>query len=169
MRHAYSLVATDLDGTLLRSDGSVSERTRQTLGKVRATGCFVVIVTARAPLWLPDVLLDLDLGSAYAVCSNGAVVQDFERDKPLLGVKKGSGAAEVRHVFGLPWQKTRTRFRGLPETCWAYHAHEAGTSIDVLVLTPKWWKTSSPSSRAARRLAGPVSGNVTRPLTRALD
>jgi Cof subfamily protein (haloacid dehalogenase superfamily) len=84
VRPAYSLVATDLDGTLLRSDGSVSERTRQTLGKVRATGCFVVIVTARAPLWLRDVLLDLDLGSAYAVCSNGAVVQDFERDKPLL-------------------------------------------------------------------------------------
>src|SRR5436309_8376781 len=81
---AYSLVATDLDGTLLRSDGSVSERTRQTLGKVRAAGCFVVVVTARAPLWLRDVLRDLALGSAYAVCSNGAIVQDFERDQPLL-------------------------------------------------------------------------------------
>jgi Cof subfamily protein (haloacid dehalogenase superfamily) len=81
---AYSLVATDLDGTLLRSDGSVSARTRRTLGTVGAMGCRVVVVTARAPLWLRDVLLDLDLGSAYAICSNGAVVQDFERGEPLL-------------------------------------------------------------------------------------
>jgi Cof subfamily protein (haloacid dehalogenase superfamily) len=43
-----------------------------------------VIVTARAPLWLSDVLRDLDLGSPFAICSNGAVVQDFEQGKALL-------------------------------------------------------------------------------------
>ena len=42
-----------------------------------ATGFFVVVVTARAPLGLREVLLDLDLGSVYAVCSNGAVVQEL--------------------------------------------------------------------------------------------
>ena len=84
MRAAYSLVATDLDGTLLRPDGSVSVRTRRAVRNVRDIGCHVVVVSARAPLWLRDVLLDLDLGSAYAVCSNGAVVQDLERGEPLL-------------------------------------------------------------------------------------
>jgi hypothetical protein len=49
-----------------------------------------------------------------------------------LGVKKGSRADEVRRVFGSPWMKTRSRFHGQPETCWVYHAREAGTSIDVL-------------------------------------
>jgi Cof subfamily protein (haloacid dehalogenase superfamily) len=81
---AFSLVATDLDGTLLRSDGTVSDRTRRTLKKVASGGCRVVIVTARAPLWLRDVLVDLDLQSAFAVCSNGALVQDFEQGRPLL-------------------------------------------------------------------------------------
>jgi len=80
----FSLVATDLDGTLLRSDGTVSARTHRTLRNVASTDCRIVIVTARAPLWLRDVFLDLDLGSAFAVCSNGAVVQDFEQGKPLL-------------------------------------------------------------------------------------
>ena len=84
MAAEFSLVATDLDGTLLRSDGTVSSRTRQTLGRVSASGCYLVIVTARAPLWLRDVLVDLDLGSAYAVCSNGAVVYDFDQGKAVL-------------------------------------------------------------------------------------
>ena len=57
---AFSLVASDLDGTLLRSDGTVSTRTRRTLRRVEAGGCRIVIVTARAPLWLRDVLRDLD-------------------------------------------------------------------------------------------------------------
>src|SRR5439155_21408655 len=81
---AFSLVASDLDGTLLRSDGTVSTRTRRTLRRVEAGGCRIVIVTARAPLWLRDVLRDLDLGSPFGVCSNGAVVQDFEHGRALL-------------------------------------------------------------------------------------
>lgn len=74
------LVATDLDGTLLRSDGTVSDRTREALRRVRESGCDVVVVSARAPRWLKDVLEDLELGSGYAVCSNGAIVYDFGRD-----------------------------------------------------------------------------------------
>ena len=49
------LIATDLDGTLLRSDGSVSERTRRVLAAVEAAGVEVVFVTARPPRWLHDL------------------------------------------------------------------------------------------------------------------
>lgn len=48
------LVATDLDGTLLRSDGTASERSVQTLAAVRAAGIPVVVATARPPRWLHD-------------------------------------------------------------------------------------------------------------------
>jgi Cof subfamily protein (haloacid dehalogenase superfamily) len=78
----FRLVATDLDGTLLRSDGSVSARTRRALRRVRESGLDVVVVSARAPRWLKDVLQDLDLSSGYAVCSNGAIVYDFGRGAP---------------------------------------------------------------------------------------
>ena len=79
----FRLVATDLDGTLLRSDGSVSERTRRALRRARDGGMQVTLVTARAPRWLQELVDDLDLGSGYAVCSNGAIVYDFARGAPF--------------------------------------------------------------------------------------
>jgi haloacid dehalogenase-like hydrolase len=77
----FRLVATDLDGTLLRLDGTVSDRTRQTLRRVRDAGLDVTLVSARAPLWLRPVAEDLDLDAGYAVCSNGAVVYDWAADQ----------------------------------------------------------------------------------------
>ena len=43
------LVATDLDGTLLRPDGTISDRTARALRRVEASGAAVVFVTARPP------------------------------------------------------------------------------------------------------------------------
>ena len=52
---APRLVATDLDGTLLRSDGSVSERSVQALRAAADAGIETVLVTARPPRWLDDL------------------------------------------------------------------------------------------------------------------
>ncbi len=69
------LVATDLDGTLLRSDGSVSERTRSVLAAVEAAGIHTVLVTARPPRWLDE--LEAIVGPrGVALCGNGAFVYD---------------------------------------------------------------------------------------------
>ncbi|HZU94729.1 MAG TPA: HAD hydrolase family protein, partial [Microbacterium sp.] len=46
------LIATDLDGTLLDSAGSVTPRTRRALDAARARGIHVVPVTARQPIGL---------------------------------------------------------------------------------------------------------------------
>jgi HAD superfamily hydrolase (TIGR01484 family) len=43
----YRLLAVDLDGTLLRSDGRVDERDVAAIGELRATGATVTIVTGR--------------------------------------------------------------------------------------------------------------------------
>ena len=70
------LVATDLDGTLLRHDGSVSAFTVDTFARARAAGLPVVFVTGRPPRWLPMVAE----GTGYAgvaICANGAVVMDL--------------------------------------------------------------------------------------------
>jgi hydroxymethylpyrimidine pyrophosphatase-like HAD family hydrolase len=75
------LVATDLDGTLLRSDGSVSDRTRRALAATEAAGTEVVFVTARPPRWL-HALADLVGGHGRVICLGGAAVWDL-----------GSGAA----------------------------------------------------------------------------
>ncbi len=70
------LVATDLDGTLLRSDGTVSERTRRLLATVEEAGTEVVFVTARPPRWL-DALAHLVGRHGRVICLGGAAVWDL--------------------------------------------------------------------------------------------
>ena len=69
------LVATDLDGTLLRNDGSCSPRTRAALDVVERAGTQVVLVTARPPRWVHD-LADVVGEHGIVLCCNGAFVYD---------------------------------------------------------------------------------------------
>ncbi|PVE09074.1 hydrolase [Streptomyces scopuliridis RB72] len=69
----YRLVATDLDGTLLREDGTVSGRTREALAAVSAAGAAHIIVTGRAVPWTRHILDDLGY-EGLAVCGQGAQV-----------------------------------------------------------------------------------------------
>jgi hydroxymethylpyrimidine pyrophosphatase-like HAD family hydrolase len=70
------LVASDLDGTLLRSDGTISDRTRAALRAVEDAGVEVVLVTARPPRWL-DAIADCVGGHGRVVCLGGAAVWDL--------------------------------------------------------------------------------------------
>jgi Cof subfamily protein (haloacid dehalogenase superfamily) len=70
---APQLIATDLDGTLLRSDGTISRRTARLLADVEGAGVHVVFVTARPPRWL-DELAEHVAGHGTAICGNGAFV-----------------------------------------------------------------------------------------------
>jgi len=69
------MVATDLDGTIVLPDGSVSPRTVQAFRQCRAAGVDVVLVTGRPPRWLAEVSRATGLWG-LAVCANGAVVYD---------------------------------------------------------------------------------------------
>ena len=70
------LVATDLDGTLLRSDGMPSARTVAAVAAAEEHGIDVVLVTARPPRWL-DHLGPVAGAHGIAVCGNGAFVYDI--------------------------------------------------------------------------------------------
>jgi HAD superfamily hydrolase (TIGR01484 family) len=88
------LVATDLDGTLVRSDGTVSAYTRDVLAAVEARGVLVVFVTGRPLRWAEDVF-DYVGEHGLAVVSNGALVWDVARHAvhlqrpidPVLGLE----------------------------------------------------------------------------------
>ena len=73
---APRLIATDLDGTLLHSDGSVSDRTRDALAACAGAGIGVVFVTARPPRVMHDIVARA-AHAATAICANGAMVHDF--------------------------------------------------------------------------------------------
>jgi hydroxymethylpyrimidine pyrophosphatase-like HAD family hydrolase len=74
----FRAIATDLDGTLLRSDQSVSPRTREAIQAAEDAGMLVVIATGRPPRWIAPVVEQLgDRG--LVVCANGASVYDPAR------------------------------------------------------------------------------------------
>ena len=77
------LIAFDLDGTLLRSDKSISPRTMQTLLAARDRGVLLVPATGRLLRSLPEPLLDSRL-TRYRILINGAQVYDSVLDHTML-------------------------------------------------------------------------------------
>jgi Cof subfamily protein (haloacid dehalogenase superfamily) len=69
------LVASDLDGTLLRSDHLVAPRTLATLARLRDEGVPFVMVTGRPIRWIPPVVEQTG-PVGPVVCANGSVVLD---------------------------------------------------------------------------------------------
>jgi len=101
--HGVRLVATDLDGTLLRDDGLCSERTRAALAAVERAGIQVVLVTARPPRWLHDIA-DLVGEHGLALCCNGAFVYDVRRryvldERCMAAAQVGEIAADLRNAL----------------------------------------------------------------------
>jgi Cof subfamily protein (haloacid dehalogenase superfamily) len=70
------LAAIDLDGTLLHSDGTISQRTRAAIRAVRDAGIVVLIVTARGPSNITELAHDAGIDGS-AICSNGALIVDI--------------------------------------------------------------------------------------------
>ncbi|MEJ8658367.1 HAD family hydrolase [Streptomyces sp. MS1.AVA.4] len=85
MSFPYRLIATDLDGTLLRSDETISERTRDALAAATAAGAAHLVVTGRAVPWTRHILDDLGY-QGLAVCGQGAQVYHAGEHKLLTSV-----------------------------------------------------------------------------------
>ncbi|MCL6537422.1 MAG: Cof-type HAD-IIB family hydrolase [Acidothermus sp.] len=76
------LVATDLDGTIVRSDGTISPRTTKVLNAAVEAGLRVVLVSGRPPRWVLPVAVTTGLRGP-AVCANGALIYDPVADRVL--------------------------------------------------------------------------------------
>ncbi|WP_245750129.1 HAD family hydrolase [Nocardioides terrae] len=81
--HLPGLVATDLDGTLVRSDGTVSAYTAEILAELDDRGVHVVFVTGRPLRWTREVFSYVG-SHGLAIVSNGALVWDVANDRPWL-------------------------------------------------------------------------------------
>jgi len=74
----FSVVASDLDGTLVRTDGMISDRTVAALAQAEVAGALVVFVTGRPPRWMQPIV-EATGASGLAICANGALVYDLGR------------------------------------------------------------------------------------------
>lgn len=71
------VIATDLDGTIVRTDGTISPRTRAALERAQAAGVLVIVATGRPPRWLAGIA-EGTAQSGLAICANGALVVDLD-------------------------------------------------------------------------------------------
>ncbi|MFF3542557.1 HAD family hydrolase [Streptomyces platensis] len=103
----YKLIATDLDGTLLRADETVSERTRRALAAATAAGAAHIVVTGRAVPWTRHILDSLDY-QGLAVCGQGGQVYhagehrlltSVTLDRQLAGLALAKIEAEVGPLY----------------------------------------------------------------------
>jgi Cof subfamily protein (haloacid dehalogenase superfamily) len=100
------LAAIDLDGTLLRSDQTVSERSKTAIAAARAAGVEVVVATARSPRSTRALAAEAGIGG-LAICANGAIVYDLD-DERIVRHTPLRAATAHRLVLGL-----RERFPGI--------------------------------------------------------
>lgn len=99
----YRLIATDLDGTLLRSDETVSPRTRAALASATAAGAAHLVVTGRSVPWTRHILDDLGY-RGLAVCGQGSqlyhagehrLLTSVTLDRQLAGLALSKIEAEI--------------------------------------------------------------------------
>jgi Cof subfamily protein (haloacid dehalogenase superfamily) len=85
VRFPYRLIATDLDGTLLREDGTVSPRTHAALEAACGRGAAHIVVTGRAVPWTRELLDGMGY-KGLAVCGQGAQVYDTAAGRMLTSL-----------------------------------------------------------------------------------
>lgn len=93
------LVATDLDGTLVRSDGTISDYTREVLEKLDRRDVPVVFVTARPLRWMDDLWPHVG-AHGLAIVSNGAILYDVHDRavREVRGIDPGPGLVLVERI-----------------------------------------------------------------------
>jgi hydroxymethylpyrimidine pyrophosphatase-like HAD family hydrolase len=84
------LVATDLDGTIVRGDGTISARTVAAFARVEAAGARFVLVTGRPPRVMRSIAAVFG-HRGTAICANGALAYDMHTE-----------AIEARHLIPPP-------------------------------------------------------------------
>lgn len=105
LKGEHALIVLDLDGTLLRSDKTISDFTKQAICKAKDCGYTIVIATGRHPKSALRYLEDLDClnEKSCAICFNGAaqlLMQDYikatdEINFPVLNACYASGEEAI--------------------------------------------------------------------------
>jgi hydroxymethylpyrimidine pyrophosphatase-like HAD family hydrolase len=69
------LIATDLDGTIVHHEGTITERTLAAFARARDLGVDIWFVTGRPPRWMGEIKDAFGYGNA--ICCNGAMHYDL--------------------------------------------------------------------------------------------
>jgi Cof subfamily protein (haloacid dehalogenase superfamily) len=108
--NSIQMLALDLDDTLLRSDITISFRTRNVIKQAEAAGITVVLASGRAPAAMEHFsrLLGMNKRPGYLICKNGTVIQESHTGKVvyeiLLDTKPALTACDLADAEGFAVQ-----------------------------------------------------------------
>jgi Cof subfamily protein (haloacid dehalogenase superfamily) len=125
------LAAIDLDGTLLRSDRTVSERSRAAIAAARAAGIEVVVATARSPRGARPLAQEAGI-DGLAICANGATIYDLDAGQIVSHTPLAVATAHAL-VRGL-----RERFPGIAFG-WEHELRFGSEPAYEALREPGWW------------------------------
>jgi Cof subfamily protein (haloacid dehalogenase superfamily) len=77
------LIALDIDGTVLREDGTMGDDVKSEIARVRDLGHEIMLATGRSVTMTLPVLDRLEITPTYVVCSNGAIILKRDAQAPL--------------------------------------------------------------------------------------
>src|SRR5690554_13759 len=92
------LIATDLDGTFLRNDRSISRRNLEALYRLGEKGILRVAATGRNLRKVMEVI-PADVPFDYVVYSSGAGIFDWQNKQHLFQQNIDSGPAELLSAY----------------------------------------------------------------------
>jgi Cof subfamily protein (haloacid dehalogenase superfamily) len=104
------LLALDLDDTLLRSDLSISYRTRNAIKKAESAGVTVALASGRVPAAMERFarLLGMDKRPGYLVSNNGTIIQESHTRKLVHEIRipgeTALSAYDLANAEGFPVQ-----------------------------------------------------------------
>lgn len=134
------LIATDVDGTLLRSDHTISERTRAAFAAAQEAGVRVVAISGRQPYSIGAIVK----GSALmgpAVGSNGATITDL-RSREVLMAKTLEVEVQRSLVAGLERSFPALTVMAVRDGGDSYVAEHAYPGIDDAFAAQALWEVS---------------------------
>lgn len=76
----YKLIAIDIDGTLLNSNGEVTDRNKQAIQKAIEKSIDVILASGRMPKAILPIANEIN-SNKYLISGNGASVYDIKNDK----------------------------------------------------------------------------------------
>ena len=93
-----TLICTDLDGTLLRKDKTVSAENREAIEYFKREGGYFTFITGRMPYFAVDMYKSARPNAPIG-CINGGGIYDFEKEKYVMTVELDKRFVElVAHI-----------------------------------------------------------------------
>lgn len=142
------LICTDLDGTLLRRDKTVSKENLEAIEHFKAEGGYFTFITGRMPYYVDDLPYRVKINAPFGT-TNGAGLYDCEAKKYVWTMPISSGVLDLSDTLTSAYRTSEYRYASLTE--YAFCARTTPPTDSVKSSTFPAFFAITPTSRSRLR------------------